>query len=697
MKSSSKAIFFFFLLVGLMRGQTSWTTGRIGLPGVSSAYGIAYGNGRFVATLSGNSVNGVNPPAAAWSTDGVTWNPSTLTSPQQGSIVFTAGAFYLAGGNSILRSADGQTWATVYSSPNFNASFRGIATNGRSMLVGLSSNGANAYLYSSDLITWRSTPALPNLTNPGSTGNAFLSNPVFGLDRYFAPYDSIQTNRNLISAVATTDDGTTWTLTASVLPVRSQLASGNGRIVNLAFPDVYISTDGASFQRLTNAITLELGNSGPLLFSGGRFFLANTLTYSIDGLTWAPLAVATLPTSTSFAGIAYGRGRYVAVGRVAGTNQTDLVAVLPANAPPLFADIPNDRTILEGASTTFSATLDNPDITTTYQWKREGVVVPGSTAPTLTLARATLADAGRYICTVTNSLGSTSSDPALLTIIPAAQAGRIINLSVLTSLDTPDTDFTLGFVIGGAGTSGPKSLLVRAAGPSLAPFGITNFLPDPKLQFFANGTFAGENNDWLGTAALTTLIAQTGAFTYTGPTSADAAFSAANLTTAANTVVVSSATTGSGTGSVIAEVYDATPTAAVTATTPRLINVSVLKNISAGGTLTAGFVIGGLTSKTVLIRATGPALTPLGVPNVLADPRLTFYQTGTAVALATNDNWSGTQALKNAMSAVGAFPIDPVGKDAALLLTLQPGSYTAQATGTGSAAGAVLVEIYEVP
>jgi hypothetical protein len=147
---------------------------------------------------------------------------------------------------------------------------------------------------------------------------------------------------------------------------------------------------------------------------------------------------------------------------------------------------------------------------------------------------------------------------------------------------------------------------------------------------------------------------------------------------------------------VIAEVYDATPVANYAATTPRLINVSVLKNIPASATLTAGFVITGSVSKTVLVRAIGPTLAGFGVGGPMPDPRLALFN-GSSAQIAVNDDWGGSGVVQAAMAAVGAFALDPASKDAALLVTLQPGSYTAQATGVNGSAGTALVEVYEVP
>ena len=154
---------------------------------------------------------------------------------------------------------------------------------------------------------------------------------------------------------------------------------------------------------------------------------------------------------------------------------------------------------------------------------------------------------------------------------------------------------------------------------------------------------------------------------------------------------------GAGSGLVIAELYDSTPNAAFTAATPRLANVSVLKQIGAGESLTAGFVVGGSGSKKVLIRAVGPGLAQLGVGGTMPDPQLTLNQSGAATPINSNDNWGGGTALADAFASVGAFALPVSSKDAAIVVTLAPGNYTAQVTGVGSSAGLVLVEVYEVP
>ena len=131
----------------------------------------------------------------------------------------------------------------------------------------------------------------------------------------------------------------------------------------------------------------------------------------------------------------------------------------------------------------------------------------------------------------------------------------------------------------------------------------------------------------LGRSFLANAMASVGAFAFASPTSSDAAVFQQNLAPGGYTVVASGVS--GSTGTAIAEIYDAIAAGTFTATSPRLINVSVLKPIVSGGSLTLGFTIGGSTAKTVLIRAIGPGLAAVGVTSgTLGDPQLTLFNSG---------------------------------------------------------------------
>jgi len=387
------------------------------------------------------------------------------------------------------------------------------------------------------------------------------------------------------------------------------------------------------------------------------------------------------------------------------TSTPGSIQVYPANlAIPglIFRTQPTDQALLAGQSATLFVEVVG-SATPTFQWQKNEVNIPGATNAAFTITSLQAADAGSYRVVVTAggevqnsiavslSVGGAISPPPPPPPPPPVAVGRIINLSILTTIAAGGDNFTMGYVVGGNGTTGEKPLVIRAAGPSLGALGVPATLEDPKLELFAGATKTGENDNWGGSTQLTAALAAVGAFAYVGPTSKDAA-TTANITSRDNSVVVSAANNGAGT--VIAEIYDATRTDAFVAATPRLINVSVRKNLGTG--LTVGFVLGGGAATKVLIRAVGPTLGVFGVPGVVADPQLVLFNDKSA-KIGENNDWGGTAELTAAFASVGAFAMPATSKDAAVLVSLQPGLYSVQVTGTANSTGVALVEVYEVP
>lgn len=128
----------------------------------------------------------------------------------------------------------------------------------------------------------------------------------------------------------------------------------------------------------------------------------------------------------------------------------------------------------------------------------------------------------------------------------------------------------------------------------------------------------------------------------------------------------------------------------------RLVNLSVRTQAGTGDqTLITGFALAGAGTKSLLVRATGPALAAFAVPGTLLDPTVEVAPLG-AAKIAENDNWSGTADLRNAFTAVGAFPLsDGASKDSALLFSPGFGGYTAKVTGANNGTGVALVEVYD--
>jgi hypothetical protein len=115
---------------------------------------------------------------------------------------------------------------------------------------------------------------------------------------------------------------------------------------------------------------------------------------------------------------------------------------------------------------------------------------------------------------------------------------------------------TAGFIIRGDGT---KQVLIRAAGPSLAAFGVDGWLADPRLELFdGQSRRIAANDNWsddgaLAGAELSAVFARVGAFALGVGTSKDAAL-LVTLSPGNYTVQVSA--TGQTTGVALVEVYE---------------------------------------------------------------------------------------------------------------------------------------------
>ena len=345
-----------------------------------------------------------------------------------------------------------------------------------------------------------------------------------------------------------------------------------------------------------------------------------------------------------------------------------------APPPPAITTPPTAQSIVFGGNVSLSVAASGSGALW-YQWFRDGVPIQGATKVTLQVTINSASLIGGYTAVVANAGGSVTSTAAN---VSAVSASALSNLSVRATMAAGQT-LTLGAVVGGGG---PKSVLIRAAGPALTAFGLSG-LPDPKLELFSGGstTPLATNDDWPG--SLANVFASVGAFAFPSG-SKDSALS--QTLTGAFTVRAS----GIGSGVVLVEAYDTGG-----GISPRLINVSARNQVGTGADiLIAGFALGGTGSKQLLIRAVGPTLGTFGVPRPLADPTLRVIDSK-GVTVGSNDNWDASLAA--VFTQVGAFPLTAGSRDAALLVTLTAGAtYTVQVSGVSNGTGEALVEIYEV-
>jgi hypothetical protein len=122
----------------------------------------------------------------------------------------------------------------------------------------------------------------------------------------------------------------------------------------------------------------------------------------------------------------------------------------------------------------------------------------------------------------------------------------------------------------------------------------------------------------------------------------------------------------------------------------KLANISTREDIETGdNVLIGGFIIGGTDAKQVAIRAIGPSL-PL--TNFLSDPVLELHGGADNSIIAQNDDWES--AANSDQIPKELQPGDP--RESVILITLEPGSYTAIVRGVGATTGIGLVEVYDL-
>ena len=257
----------------------------------------------------------------------------------------------------------------------------------------------------------------------------------------------------------------------------------------------------------------------------------------------------------------------------------------------------------------------------------------------------------------------------------SVQASRLGGISTRMQVLTEGDVMIGGFIVEGEAA---KTVIVRARGPSLLAAGVTNVLMNPQLQLVraADQAVIGTNDDWqLADNALEISLS--------GLAPTDPLESAVLLSLAPGgyTAIVSGVAGLTGVG--LVEVYE------VDAPDVPLTGISTRGQVSTGNdVMIGGFSIDGNGPQAVMIRARGPSLASAGITNPLANPKLTLVSGSTV--LATNDNWNNaTNAAE--MTASGLSPTSS--QESAILMTLQPGAYTAIVEGVNNATGVAIVEV----
>jgi hypothetical protein len=245
---------------------------------------------------------------------------------------------------------------------------------------------------------------------------------------------------------------------------------------------------------------------------------------------------------------------------------------------------------------------------------------------------------------------------------------------------TGDNVLIGGFILRG---TAQKKVLVRALGPSLTQFGLTDVLADPTIELRGpNAAFIASNDNWKSSQQ--TEIEMTGLQPQNDAESA----LIADLPATDHTAIVRG--TGNNTGIGVVEVYDLDLLGDA-----RLSNISTRGHVQAGDNVMIGGFIpgGGSATLRVLLRALGPSLTQFGVSNPLADPTMELRDENGAL-VRSNDNWRDDPAQESLINATGIPPSDNA--ESAIVETIGPARHTVIVAGKGAATGVALVEAYHL-
>ena len=572
---------------------------------------------------------------------------------------------------------------TLPTPPDYNGHFGAIAADATGSLV-LTNSSSIQKMTPEGLIT-----TLAGQSSGGSadgTGNSAQFSSIAGITIDSAGNIYVTDNHTIRKVTA---DGVVTTLAG--LAGSTGTADGLGSAARFNWPtgittdpagNIYVTdTNNQTIRKISpdGAVTTLAGSAGDFGYAEGS---GNTARFSY------PRGIA-----ADAAGNLY----------VADTNNDVIRKVTPSGAVSTVTVAANSSEIAVHISSPYNIAVDAAGILYVPDQGHIYRIVPGKEvtvmAGTIPISRLyTSADGTGATATFAQIIGIALDQAGTLYVVdsgfplsqrirkcvPTTLAARLSSLSARGLAGTGDQTLIAGFATSGDDT---KQLLLRGIGPGLTPFGVSGVLADPALTLFnAAGTVLQQNNDWGGSATLTAIFAQLGSFSLPA-NSKDAAL----LATLPPGVYTAHLTAQGGTGVALLEATDADPGTP----TARLASLSARDQVGTGDNiLIAGFIITGSISRTVLIRGIGPTLARYGVSGVLANPQLQVFQGNTL--LAQNDDWGGAATLAAVATQVKAFALDANSKDAALLLTLPPGNYTAQVSGVSNTTGVALVEIYEV-
>ena len=268
---------------------------------------------------------------------------------------------------------------------------------------------------------------------------------------------------------------------------------------------------------------------------------------------------------------------------------------------------------------------------------------------------------------------------AISTCLAAAQStnARLANISTRALCQTGDAVLVTEFIVQGTGS---ESFVSRGIGPSLFDFGVPDALRDPMITLFnARGNQLDFNNNWMQNPDRQEIMDSGLA-----PGFRREAAIIDTLEPGIYTIVEQGKNQSEG--DALTEIYDLFAGGLKISAAGTRAFISTGENI-----MISGIIITGTDPLPLLIRALGPSLSNAGLANPLQDPILELHD-GNGSLIASNDNWKDTQQTE--IGATGLAPIDD--REAAMVITVFPGFYTAVVAGAGGTTGLGFVQFYSL-
>jgi hypothetical protein len=235
------------------------------------------------------------------------------------------------------------------------------------------------------------------------------------------------------------------------------------------------------------------------------------------GDTSSPIAGATLASYTTTA-LSVTTRYWVRVSNMAGTADSDTVSATVATAPRITVQPPSNSKGSQGSGVNLSITATGNPLN--YQWRKNGLDLPGETQKVLVLSNLQMGDAGSYSVRVSNTAGSETSQASVLTVYSSTGDNDGDGLSNADEINRYETDPGLLDSDGDGLTDTFERACVGISNPSLLRVGDQVLLDFKKLGLpgvmkivgklpkglnfsSATGILAGKIIDNAGTYALT--------------------------------------------------------------------------------------------------------------------------------------------------------------------------------------------------